>query len=527
MFDLNNLIMINLFSRFNNGPLSYYDIIIMTILAIFAVLLDSDKYDQLLNIYNKIIIHFKYYTSVDIIGWEILGSLSETIDYPQSMIAINHYIYTNNKGFEYKYFNIDKNGLKFVDDLVKVSKNNECNYLLNNTSREIELYDDIHIIINKNNHRINEKYHNGSINTKIVMKLKSYKHNVKYIDDFINRCIIEYNDYIDKKTKNRIYHFIYQGKKNDKMIFTSNIISSNDKFISNRKNYETFDNIFHSNKNMIMKDIDRLHDFEYYKRTGMRRKKGYLFYGLPGTGKTSTVMAMSNYDNRHIIEVPYDRIKTNEEFESILSLKRINEIKFHPDNIIILFDELNMKNKNKSDSESESESDSDSESDSNKNSDSESESGKFKKNITKYKSTNISLTTILSRLDGIGNYNGLIIVATTNNIKYIDEAVYRDGRLSLVQFKLASYEDIVNIIEKYYEISINDDQLTKIKLLDNKISHARIRSKLEYYDDIDKLLDVLSGNIPLKKKNNSYDDFMIAVDDMNENRESRKYCNNN
>ena len=50
MFDLNNLIMINLFSKFNNGSLSYYDTIIITILAIFIILLDNDKYDQLLYI---------------------------------------------------------------------------------------------------------------------------------------------------------------------------------------------------------------------------------------------------------------------------------------------------------------------------------------------------------------------------------------------------------------------------------------------------------------------------------------------
>ena len=34
----------------------------------------------------------------------------------------------------------------------------------------------------------------------------------------------------------------------------------------------TFDNSFYRNIKII-KDIDRLHDFEYYKRTGMRRTK--------------------------------------------------------------------------------------------------------------------------------------------------------------------------------------------------------------------------------------------------------------
>lgn len=505
MFDLNNLIMINLFSRFNNGPLSYYDTIIIAILGISIILLDNDKYDQLLHIYNKITIYFRCYSSIEIIGWEVMNCVSETIDYPQAMVAINHYIYINNKGFGYKYFNVDKNGLKYTEDIVKVSKNKENSYLLNETSNEINIYDDIYITIHKSNQRFDNNISNN-INTKITMKLISYKHDVKYIDDFINKCIIEHNDYIEKKTKNKIYHFIYQGKKNDKMTFTSNIISSNDKIDSNCKNYETFDNIFHSNKNMIIKDIDRLHNFEYYKRTGLRRKKGYLFYGLPGTGKTSTVMAMSNYDNRHIIEVPYSRIKTDEEFESILSLKKINGINFRSDNIIILFDELNMKNSTEtkstinSNSNSNSKSDSDSDSETISESDlgseddcvSDSES-QPKNNKTNTKLNNLSLTTILSRLDGIGNYDGLIVVATTNNIKDIDKAVYRDGRLSLVKFRLASCEDIINIIEKYYEKSINDDQLIKIKLLDNKISHARIRSKLECYDNIDELIAILSA----------------------------------
>ena len=50
----------------------------------------------------------------------------------------------------------------------------------------------------------------------------------------------------------------------------------------------------------------------------------------------------------------------------------------------------------------------------------------------------LSLDTLLSRFDGIGNYAGLIIIGTTNNKNNIDPALYRDGRLSLVEFNYAS-----------------------------------------------------------------------------------------
>jgi SpoVK/Ycf46/Vps4 family AAA+-type ATPase len=239
------------------------------------------------------------------------------------------------------------------------------------------------------------------------------------------------------------------------------------------QNYETFDNLFHSNKQKIINDIDKLHDINYYKRTGLKRKKGYMFYGLPGTGKTTTVMAMSNYDKRHIIEVPFNRVQTNNELEAILNTTCINSIEFRQDNIIILFDELDIKTKPKAEIVIiEQEQKKKKKPSYYVNDDSDEE---LKNNVDK-----LNISTLLSRFDGIGNHAGLIIVATTNNIDNIDNALYRDGRLNLVQFDNASSDDIKNMIEKYYECVLTQDMIEQIKLLDKKISHAKIRCRLEY-----------------------------------------------
>jgi AAA+ superfamily predicted ATPase len=259
---------------------------------------------------------------------------------------------------------------------------------------------------------------------------------------------------------NNIYGLFFQGTISD---------FNNPQY----KNHETFDNLFHQHKKSLIRDIDRLRDIEYYKRTGLKQKKGYLFYGPPGCGKTSTVMAMSNYDKRHIIEIPLSRVKTNNDFEKILNLSKIDDLKFNFNNIIILFDELdigtsferNIKNNNDIKLTTEL-SDND---------------------IPKINSDKLCLNTLLSRLDGIGNYNGLIIIGTSNNIENIDKALYREGRLNLMHFDYALCDDIINIIEKYYDDKLNDKQIEIVKNINN-LSHSKLICKLEEYDDIDKLL---------------------------------------
>jgi DNA replication protein DnaC len=44
--------------------------------------------------------------------------------------------------------------------------------------------------------------------------------------------------------------------------------------------------------------MEQINNLDYYRRTGMKRKKSYLFYGRSGCGKTAFVMAMANLTNR-------------------------------------------------------------------------------------------------------------------------------------------------------------------------------------------------------------------------------------
>jgi len=420
-------------------------------------------------------IYFDKTVIINIIGWEFLSLNHYTFEYPLNMLAINNYIYINNKAKDYNYYNMIMNGKKYYDNFEENSELNN-NYLLNDIIH-VCIYTDIYLSLTREKIEFNG---DGckSLNWKILMKLKSYNHDNRYIEKFINKCIIDYENYNKDKNKNKTYHFVYQGNENNKPQFSSTLIS--DFTNLNYQNYESFDNLFHKHKESLIKDIERLKDINYYKKTGLKRKKGYLFYGPPGCGKTSTVMAISNYDKRHIIEIPLSRVKTNNDFEKILNLSEINNLKINFNNIIILFDELDIGttlDRNNNDIP-------------NQTSINLNNENILNQNMINQNNDKLCLNTLLSRLDGIGNYNGLIIIGTSNNIDNIDKSLYREGRLNLMKFDYASFNDIIYIIEKYYDSKLNENQIEIIKNINN-LSHSKLICKLEENDEIENLLSIL------------------------------------
>jgi len=488
MIDVMSIMLMNIISKIDISKtiLNYELLLLFIVIGIISIIKDN-KFNLLLKIYKYIYDRFKSkYTIIEIIGWESLNDGLYTFEYPQYMTAINYYIYSIGKLNNFRYFNNKRNGLYFADSMKDIIDNDESpNYILGDVSN-IKIDDDIYITVITDDTNNNTTDKKTILNWKICMKIYSYKHDTQYVQQFINKCISKYELYITNKNKNKIYHFIYQGKKNNKLSFSSKVIS--DLNNPDLQNYETFNNLFHINKQKIINDIDKLHDINYYKRTGLKRKKGYMFYGLPGTGKTTTVMAMSNYDKRHIIEVPFNRVQTNSELEAILNINCINSIEFRQDNIIILFDELDIKTKPKVENiiiEQEKINPKKKKPSYYLN-DNDSDDELVKNNIDK-----LNISTLLSRFDGIGNHAGLIIVATTNNIDNIDNALYRDGRLNLIHFDNATSIDIQNIIEKYYECILEQDLINQIQTLDKKISHAKIRCKLEYNSTPELLIEQL------------------------------------
>jgi hypothetical protein len=314
-------------------------------------------------------------------------------------------------------------------------------------------------------------------------------HSLKEIEDFISSAVAKYKTFMDRRNRNKIYHFIYKGQhavEDEEEPWSAAVLSDLDD--PGNTNYETFDTLFTPNKASLLTDLERLKDFDYYKRTGQKRKKGYIFYGPPGCGKTSSVIAMANHDRRHILEIPMSRVKTNGEIEDILNLTSIAGVEFTKEQIILLFDEIDVGSEALKKRDAERACDV---------MDPLSMRAAFANVPTPAAllaaaaaaghqqpgpikpSDSICLGTLLSRLDGVGSYNGVIIVATTNCIDQLSPAIYRHGRLNPVQFDFMNQTDMIKMIEAFYDVALTDEQISKLPTYEHEITPASLRYYME------------------------------------------------
>lgn len=135
----------------------------------------------------------------------------------------------------------------------------------------------------------------------------------------------------------------------------------------------------------------------WYRSHGIPYHTGLLFYGVSGSGKTSMIKAIASLYEKDLYIL------------SVADLNNINDaIMGLPDDIILLIEDI------------------DSDSALHKR-----EGGKSIKKKRGYSLLNLS--EILNALDGIITIHGRILIATTNHIEKLDEALLRNGRFDLRQ----------------------------------------------------------------------------------------------
>merc|ERR1711963_1322111 len=90
---------------------------------------------------------------------------------------------------------------------------------------------------------------------------------------------------------------------------------------------KTFNNVFYNEKEDIVKRLDFFSkNKEWYKQRGIPYTMGFMFYGEPGCGKTSTIKAIANHTQRHIVSVPLNKIKTAKELLNVFYNTRMNYV---------------------------------------------------------------------------------------------------------------------------------------------------------------------------------------------------------
>lgn len=283
--------------------------------------------------------------------------------------------------------------------------------------------------------------------------IKSKTKTIGDIMKCINNIQIQYDKYTDQTKKISMY--IYRNS------LTNMINLPLDR-------YQSFDNIFMGYKHTILKDINIFNDIDYHIKYGIKRKLGYIFTGARGSGKTCMVTAMAKYLNRTIIYIPISRIHTNKELEDIIHTNIYNTVNYKLDQIIFLFDEIdticnNSLLKKSADDIKKNESNTSTTVTPSIviNNQKDAKGGSVVPIV--HNDDNLNIGILLNILDGNTDQDGLIVVATANDVSKLDTALYRDGRLKHIEFEYMDRDDIAEMVEFYFDTQLSPDQKNSIR----------------------------------------------------------------
>mgnify|MGYP001578231276 CR=1 FL=1 len=233
---------------------------------------------------------------------------------------------------------------------------------------------------------------------------------------------------------------------------------------------------------------------------------GIMLHGLPGTGKTSIIKAICNYLQRDAYIVDMRKIKTSTDFTDIFNsdykdkvyvfeeidcvkgiLSRKNdsneseEIKQKSDKEILkqeYIELLKLSSGEKLEKDSKSKFDTDLEA--------------LRKKIDDCENQ-LTLDTMLTVLDGINEYRGRVIIATTNYIERIDSALLREGRFDL-KIKLEQYDEneTRELLTKMFKDMSSKEELKLLettKLRSGEFTPVQIINLCHKYRTLSKVLE--------------------------------------
>lgn len=179
----------------------------------------------------------------------------------------------------------------------------------------------------------------------------------------------------------------------------------------------------------IIEDIkDWKNSREKYKQFGIPYRRGYLFYGEPGTGKSSIITTLANELNKVIYYFDPSVINNNYRL-----MEAIREVK--PGSILVIEDiDASFKRRKIENNVGTT--------------DEEDEESKF-----------ITFSGFLNVFDGLISAEEFILIFTTNYKDKLDPALTRSGRIDReFEFKKLDFPTLKRM-SKYYGVELRDDVL--------------------------------------------------------------------
>lgn len=214
------------------------------------------------------------------------------------------------------------------------------------------------------------------------------------------------------------------------------------------------EDIILKDKNKVLNDIDNfLSKKSWYKEINIVYKRGYLFYGEAGTGKTSFIISLAKRLDKTV-----HFLQPNKTEDSALRYA-FRELK--PNSILVIEDIDSVFTKREDGSDD----------------------------------IKFSFSTLLNCLDGVFSVEDIIVIFTTNHIEKLDKALIRSGRIDFkMEFELPTKKYVNKYLEKFYkkELDVGEDYKENLPMVD--IQDACIRNM----SDSEKAIQCIykkSGNV--------------------------------
>ena len=256
----------------------------------------------------------------------------------------------------------------------------------------------------------------------------------------------------------------------------------------------TFDNFISVHKSLILKHLDKFRERKINEENiFIDNNLGFLVHGTYGTGKTFLISAIANYLNRSIYNINFAKIKTKSEFRKIMNKDNISKYVFCFDEFDYLLSSVLDKNKNDSERNLHLKIQILSQQISTvKEKESASEIIKeMKKIMEDGTSDELTYEFMLSELSGITSVNDRIIVATTNFINDIPDALKRPGRFDIIlHFDKFNKTEIIELLANLYHV--DPSTLTKFKFKEYLFTPADIIMKRNTFEKIKDMIKYLT-----------------------------------
>lgn len=291
-----------------------------------------------------------------------------------------------------------------------------------------------------------------------ILTIYSDKYDLLYLQEWIEKRVDEYKQYIKHKSTDGQHLISVVQKKNNLAVegipWESTV---------------TFANSYFHNKDNILDKIDFfLNNKQWYIDRGVPYNLGILLYGEPGCGKTRFIKQLMNHTKRHGIDI---KLTDNFDFNSLKDIIYNEELDHNyiipQDQRIIIFEDIDAmgdvvkERKNKKNKKIETNEINENVTDI-LNSDDDGKTNKKiveKMIITAAKTNNNNnnnLSFLLNILDGLNECSGRIIIMTTNKIEHLDKALIRPGRIDIkIEFTKCALNDIIMMIKMFWKIDVD------------------------------------------------------------------------